>query len=77
VKIVEQAVLVHRGFTYAGADEPGRAELRAILAALEREIARARARSARARTNRPRSGPLLLGSPRPPRRSAPVVRLLA
>jgi hypothetical protein len=77
VKIVEQAALVHRGFTKAGADEPGRAELRAILAALEREIARAQALRARARANRPRSGPLLLGSPQPPRRSQPMVRLLA
>ena len=36
---------------YAGADEPGRAELRAMLAALEREIARAQALRARERAN--------------------------
>ena len=36
---------------YAGADEPGRAELRAMLAGLEAEIARAQALRARERTN--------------------------
>jgi hypothetical protein len=36
---------------YAGADEPGRAELRAMLAALEAEIARAQALRARERAN--------------------------
>ena len=36
---------------YAGADEPGRAELRAMLAGLEREIALAQALRARERAN--------------------------